>query len=157
MNYAKINSMDIANGDGIRVSIFFSGCVHHCKNCFNKELWDFNYGKKFTNETTETVRQALSPRYIKGLSVLGGEPFNQDAGEFFEFIKEIKTSYPEKDIWVWTGYSFKDVEKADVLEYIDYIIDGRFIEEKKDLTLRFRGSSNQHIWHKVNGVWIKEE
>ena len=101
--------------------------------------------------------KALSKSYVTGLSVLGGEPFNQDAGEFFVFIKEIKTSYPEKDIWVWTGYSFKDVEKADVLEYIDYIIDGRFIEEKKDLTLRFRGSSNQHIWHKVNGVWIKEE
>lgn len=157
MNYAKINSMDIANGDGIRVSIFFSGCVHHCKNCFNRELWDFDYGEHFTPETIFTIKNLLSPRYIRGLSVLGGEPFNQDAEEFFEFLKEIKTAYPEKDIWVWTGYSFKDVEKADALEYIDYLIDGRFIEEKKDLTLRFRGSSNQHIWHKINGVWTKEE
>ena len=157
MNYAKINSMDIANGDGIRVSIFFSGCVHHCKNCFNKELWNFNYGKKFTDETLEAVKKALSPQYIKGLSVLGGEPFNQDAEQFFKFIKEIKETYPDKTIWVWTGYKFKDIQNADVLNYIDYIVDGRFVESKKDLTLRFRGSSNQHIWHKINDEWVKEE
>ena len=157
MNYANIIKCDTANGDGIRVSIFFSGCVHHCKGCFNRELWDFNYGKKFTEKTLEDVKKALAPRYIKGLSVLGGEPFNQDAEEFLNFIKEIKETYPEKNIWVWTGYSFKDIQNADVLEYIDYIVDGRFVECKKDLTLRFRGSSNQHIWHKIDNEWKKEE
>lgn len=147
--YAKINSVDFANGSGIRVSIFFSGCSFHCTNCFNSELWDFNYGIPFTEETINKIIELLSPDYIKGLSILGGEPFhNYDA--VIKLIKKVKEIYPNKDIWIWTGYKFDDIpEKCkDILTFADVIVDGRYEEDKRDLSIAFRGSTNQRIWRK---------
>ena len=147
--YAKINYIDTVNGSGIRVSIFFSGCNFHCKNCFNSELWDFNYGIPFTEETINKIVELLSPDYIKGLSILGGEPFhNYDA--VIKLIKKVKEIYPNKDIWIWTGYKFDDIpEKCkDILDLADVIVDGRYEEDKRDLSIAFRGSTNQRIWRK---------
>ena len=147
--YAKINYIDTVNGSGIRVSIFFSGCNFHCKNCFNSELWDFNYGIPFTEGTINKIIELLSPDYIKGLSILGGEPFhNYDA--VIKLIKKVKEIYPNKDIWIWTGYKFDDIpEKCkDILDLADVIVDGRYEEDKRDLSIAFRGSTNQRIWRK---------
>lgn len=141
--------MDIVNGLGIRVSIFFSGCSFHCKNCFNSELWDFNYGIPFTEETISKIIELLKPDYIKGLSILGGEPFhNYDA--VIKLIKKVKEIYPNKDIWIWTGYKFDDIpeECKDILDLADVIVDGRYEEDKRDLSIAFRGSTNQRIWRK---------
>lgn len=156
MNYANIKFNDIANGEGIRVSLFVSGCTHHCKNCFNKETWDFNYGKPFTEEVEQSIIKALKPDHINGLSLLGGEPMepaNQKA--LLEFVKKIKSIYPNKTIWCYSGYLF-DKEllnesrahcpwTKELLSYFDILVDGRFVEELKDITLRFKGSSNQRI------------
>ena len=147
--YAKINSVDFANGSGIRASIFFSGCSFHCTNCFNSELWDFNYGIPFTEETINKIVELLAPDYIKGLSILGGEPFhNYDA--VIKLVKKVKEIYPNKDIWIWTGYKFDDIpEKCkDILDLADVIVDGRYEEDKRDLSIAFRGSTNQRIWRK---------
>lgn len=147
--YAKINYIDTVNGFGIRVSIFFSGCNFHCKNCFNSELWDFNYGIPFTEETINKIIELLAPDYIKGLSILGGEPFhNYDA--VIKLIKKVKEIYPNKDIWIWTGYKFDDIpeECKDILSLADVIVDGRYEEDKRDLSIAFRGSTNQRIWRK---------
>ena len=147
--YAKINYIDTVNGSGIRVSIFFSGCNFHCKNCFNSELWDFNYGIPFTEETINKIIELLAPDYIKGLSILGGEPFhNYDA--VIKLIKKVKEIYPNKDIWIWTGYKFDDIpeEYKDILALADVIVDGRYEEDKRDLSIAFRGSTNQRIWRK---------
>ena len=147
--YAKINYIDTVNGSGIRVSIFFSGCNFHCKNCFNSELWDFNYGIPFTEETINKIIELLAPDYIKGLSILGGEPFhNYDA--VIKLIKKVKEIYPNKDIWIWTGYKFDDIpeEHKDILDLADVIVDGRYEEDKRDLSIAFRGSTNQRIWRK---------
>lgn len=147
--YAKINYIDTVNGSGIRVSIFFSGCNFHCKNCFNSELWDFNYGIPFTEETINKIIELLAPDYIKGLSILGGEPFhNYDA--VIKLIKKVKEIHPNKDIWIWTGYKFDDIpeECKDILDLADVIVDGRYEEDKRDLSIAFRGSTNQRIWRK---------
>lgn len=147
--YAKINYIDTVNGSGIRVSIFFSGCNFHCKNCFNSELWDFNYGIPFTEETINKIIELLVPDYIKGLSILGGEPFhNYDA--VIKLVKKVKEIYPNKDIWIWTGYKFDDIpeECKDILSLADVIVDGRYEEDKRDLSIAFRGSTNQRIWRK---------
>ena len=147
--YAKINYIDTVNGSGIRVSIFFSGCNFHCKNCFNSELWDFNYGIPFTEETISKIIELLKPDYIKGLSILGGEPFqNYDA--VIKLVKRVKEIYPNKDIWIWTGYKFDDIpeECKDILSLADVIVDGRYEEDKRDLSIAFRGSTNQRIWRK---------
>lgn len=147
--YAKINYIDTVNGSGIRVSIFFSGCNFHCKNCFNSELWDFNYGIPFTEETINKIIELLAPDYIKGLSILGGEPLhNYDA--VIKLIKKVKEIYPNKDIWIWTGYKFDDIpeEYKDILDLADVIVDGRYEEDKRDLSIAFRGSTNQRIWRK---------
>lgn len=156
MNYADIKPFDIANGPGVRVSLFVSGCTHHCKGCFNEETWDFNYGKSFTRETIEQIIKALEPSYIWGLSLLGGEPFerpNQLA--LLPLVKAAKEAYPQKDIWCYSGYTLdEDIlktmipkwpETAELLSYIDILVDGEFVEEKKDLNLRFKGSTNQRI------------
>ncbi len=151
-NYAKINPVDIANGEGIRVSIFFSGCSHRCYNCFNSELWDFHYGVPFTQETIDTVIELMKPDYIKGLSILGGEPFdNMNAVE--DLVVSVKSKYPDKDIWIWTGYNFYDITNPFVLDNIDVVVDGRYEADKRDFTLKWRGSSNQTIWRKMNGQW----
>ena len=147
--YAKINYIDTVNGSGIRVSIFFSGCRFHCTNCFNSELWDFNYGIPFTEETINKIIELLAPDYIKGLSILGGEPFH-NYNAVIKLIKKVKEIYPNKDIWIWTGYKFDDIpEKCkDILNLADVIVDGRYEEDKRDLSIAFRGSTNQRIWRK---------
>ncbi len=155
MNYATIKKYDIANGTGVRVSLFVSGCTHHCKKCFNSEAWDFKYGNEFTEEVLEEVLEALGKSYIKGLSLLGGEPFelvNQEG--ILPLIKEMKKRYPNKDIWAYSGYLFdeyllplskKNDTTRQILENIDVLVDGKFVEELKSPKLLFRGSSNQRI------------
>ena len=156
MNYADIKKYDIANGPGVRVSIFVSGCTHHCKGCFNEEAWDFNYGNKFTEEKEEEVLKALEPDYIKGLSLLGGEPFElSNQKGLLPVIKKAKQKYPDKKIWCYSGYLFdKDImenmaekydETREMLKYIDFIVDGKFDETKKKPNLQFKGSTNQRI------------
>ncbi len=156
MNYAAIKPFDVANGPGVRVSLFVSGCTHHCKNCFNEEAWDFNYGQPFTEETMATIIKALEADYIEGFSLLGGEPFepvNQKV--LCEVLEEVKRNYPNKTVWCYSGYTFdKDLLSGRLCDFsitkrmldcIDFLVDGKFVEEKKDLTLRFKGSSNQRI------------
>lgn len=156
MNYATIKPFDVANGPGVRVSLFVSGCTHRCKGCFNEEAWDFNYGERFTEKQESEIIGLLAPDYIKGFSLLGGEPFepvNQKV--LYTFLEKIKQTYPDKDIWCYTGYDFeKDLlsgrlcEKEitmRMLSCIDILVDGKFVEEKKNLKLRFKGSENQRI------------
>lgn len=156
MNYATIKPFDVANGPGVRVSLFVSGCTHRCKNCFNEEAWDFGYGEEFTAEHEKKILEALKPDYIKGFSLLGGEPFEpRNQVVLCELLPKIKEAYPEKDIWCYTGYDFeKDLltgrlcDKAvtdKMLSCIDILVDGKFVEELKNLKLRFKGSSNQRI------------
>ncbi len=156
MNYGNIKYYDIANGEGVRVTLFVSGCTHHCKNCFNPETWDFNYGQEFTEEVENNIIKALSPNYINGLTLLGGEPMEPSNQKvLLDFVKKVKKIYPEKSIWCYTGYLF-DKEllspsrahcpwTKELLSYIDIIVDGEFKEELKDITLRFKGSSNQRV------------
>lgn len=156
MNYGTIKKHDIANGPGVRVSLFVSGCTHHCPGCFNQETWDFNYGKLFDSDVINEILEALQPSYIHGFTLLGGEPFeyNNQIG-VLPLLKEIKNRFPNKDIWCYTGYDFeKDIlgsmaekwqETRDMLSCIDVLVDGEFVEAKKDLALRFRGSANQRI------------
>ena len=156
MNYADIKRVDVANGEGVRVSVFVSGCNHHCKGCFNKCAWDFNYGNKFTDIEIDKVLSYLNHDYISGLSLLGGEPLEpQNQEGLLPLVKKVKEKFPNKNIWCYTGFDFeKDVmdnmmknnsTSRELLKYIDVIVDGKFEEEKKDLKLRFRGSSNQKI------------
>ena len=156
MNYATIKSYDVANGPGVRVSLFVSGCTHHCKGCFNAEAWDFQYGTPFTRETEDQILDHLKPWYIRGLSLLGGEPFEpENQSGLLPLVKKVKETYPEKNIWCYTGYLFdEDIcgkmmdqvpETKELLSYIDVLIDGPFIEERKNLKIRFRGSDNQRI------------
>lgn len=156
MNYATIKTTDIANGTGVRVSLFVSGCTHRCKGCFNSEAWDFSYGAPFTAQTEQEILEALAPSYIEGLSLLGGEPMepsNQRA--LAPFIERVKKAYPQKNIWCYTGYTL-DVDLVrggraftectdTLLRLLDILVDGEFVEAKKQLGLRFRGSSNQRI------------
>lgn len=156
MNYANIKKYDIADGPGVRVSLFVSGCRHHCKGCFNSETWNFDYGKPFTGETEEEILEALIPDYIQGVTLLGGEPFepeNQPA--LASLLRKIHARYPEKDVWCYTGYLYDvDLVKGgkvytdvteEMLSYIDVLVDGEFIEAEKDITLLFRGSRNQRL------------
>jgi len=158
MKYAKIKKCDVANGPGVRVSLFVSGCNHHCKNCFNKEAWDFNYGNDFTKKEEDEIIEDLKPEYITGLSLLGGEPFEKTNQEgLVPLIKKVKETYPDKKIWCYTGFTFDkqilgqmigeehNQTTEEMLENIDYIVDGRFVEELKNPRLQFRGSSNQRI------------
>lgn len=156
MNYAEIKCCDIANGPGVRISLFVSGCTHRCKNCFNQMAWDFSYGAPFTKEVEEQILKELKPDYIRGLTLLGGEPMepaNQEG--LLSFLERVKEQYPGKDIWCYTGYVFEtDIlgkmlktvpQTARILELVDVLVDGPFVEEKKDITLLFRGSSNQRL------------
>lgn len=163
-NYAKIKTYDIANGKGIRTSIFFSGCTHYCKGCFNQELWDFNVGKPFTREVYENEIKPTINEHIAGLSILGGEPFNyRNILALENLIKWFKKDFPKKNIWVWSGFTINELlsedydlllpvsthigsyVKKEILPYIDILVDGKFIEEEKDLTLRWCGSRNQRV------------
>lgn len=156
MNYAEIKNVDIANGPGVRISLFVSGCPHHCKGCFNEVTWDFTYGKPYTQETINHILELLKPDYIKGITFLGGEPMapsNQES--VLNTMRQIKGHYTNKDIWLYTGYLLdtdimgKMVDTLphtrEILSYIDVLVDGPFIEEQKNLNLQFKGSENQRI------------
>ena len=156
MNYATIKQVDIANGPGVRVSLFVSGCTHRCKDCFNEEAWDFHYGVLFTEETEERIIGYLDHDYIEGLTLLGGEPMEpQNQERLLPFIKKVRERLPEKTIWCFTGYDFeKDIlgrmmpERQTTRELVplfDVMVDGRFVAEKKNLSLKFRGSENQRV------------
>lgn len=157
MNYAAVKKTDIANGTGVRVSLFVSGCTHHCKGCFNEETWDFSYGKPFTQETQSEIIEALKPSYIAGLTLIGGEPLEpSNQRGLVEFVRTVKQLYPEKNIWCYTGYTFeKDLLAPDgrahcevtdeLLSMLDILVDGEFVLDKKNITLKFRGSENQRI------------
>lgn len=149
MRYAQIRKFDVANGLGIRTTIFVTGCTHNCFNCFNKEYQDFNFGKVWTDRETQQVIEYVNLPMVKGLSILGGEPM-QNAKELFPIIQEIRNNMPkEKDIWLWSGYTLGSIlenqDKTLLLSQVDVLVDGLFIQEKKDLSLKFRGSSNQRI------------
>ena len=156
MYYGEIKNCDIANGIGVRVTLFVSGCRNHCPGCFQPETWDFAYGKPFTEETEAYLLELLKPEYINGLTLLGGDPFepeNQKA--LLPFLKKIKETYPIKDIWAYSGYTWEQLisrnhhanvsETPELLSLIDVLVDGPFIQEKKNIRLRFRGSENQRI------------
>lgn len=158
MYYGNIKKYDIADGPGVRVSLFVSGCRHHCKGCFNAETWDFQYGQPYTQEVEEEILAALKPGYIEGLTLLGGEPFEpENQAELVKLLKKVRITYPDKNIWCYTGYLY-DVDlipggkvytevTEEMLSYIDTLVDGEFIEAEKDLSLQFRGSRNQRIIH----------
>lgn len=146
MNYGAIKNLDIANGPGIRVSLFVSGCRNHCKGCFQPETWDFKYGKEFDDNAFYSLIEMLRSEHIAGLSILGGDPFEpENLVTVTNLCKMVKDIFPNKNIWVWTGYTYEDIKDNDIFNYIDVLVDGRFEEEHKDLSLAFRGSSNQRI------------
>ena len=156
MYYADIKKADVANGVGVRVSVFVSGCTHHCKGCFNEQAWDFHYGNEFTEKEIEKVVNLMDHSYVSGLTLLGGEPLehvNQQG--LLPLVRKVKEKFPDKNIWCYSGYTFeKDIidrmckewkETPELLSYIDVLVDGEFQEDKKDIKLKFRGSSNQRI------------
>lgn len=150
MNYADIKPLDITNGEGIRVSLFVSGCTHGCYNCFNKDLWDFNYGEEFTNNTMEYILEKVGKPQIEGFSLLGGEPLHpNNISHTIEIVKKIKEQYPQKDIWIWSGYLWENIIndkiQKEILKYADVLIDGKFEQENADLTYAFAGSTNQRL------------
>ena len=156
MHYAVIKNCDIANGPGVRVSLFVSGCTHRCPGCFNEVAWDFSYGEEFTQETIDSILQMLKPDHVKGLTLLGGEPFEpQNQPDIVNLLRQIKRIYPQKSIWAFSGYLFDEDILAgklgpweitrEFLSYLDVLVDGPFVMAKKDLSLRFRGSSNQRL------------
>lgn len=157
MNFAEIKYCDIANGPGVRTSLFVSGCTHRCKNCFNEIAWDFGYGEPFTGEIAEQIYDSCRPEYVSGITLLGGEPMepvNQNA--IFPFVTDFKKRYPDKNIWCYSGYTYEELTGIEdsrcrceitdeLLEYIDVLVDGKYVDELHDITLRFRGSSNQRL------------
>ena len=156
MNYATIKKNDIANGPGIRVSLFVSGCTHRCPGCFNAEAWDFAYGEVFTHEVEESILRALEPGYVEGLTLLGGEPMEpENQAVLLPFVRRVKERYPNKTVWCYSGYTLEQLldptcrahtaDTAALLALFDVLVDGRFEQDKKDIRLRFRGSSNQRI------------
>ena len=156
MNYATIKSRDIANGPGVRVSLFVSGCTHRCPGCFNREAWDFGYGQPFDQSVIDRILTDLAPDYVTGLTLLGGEPFEpQNQGSVLELLRQVKAKYPEKSIWSFSGYLFdRDILAGrlgdpaitrEYLSYLDVLVDGPFVEARKNLSLRFRGSDNQRL------------
>lgn len=182
MNFGAIKKNDVANGPGIRVNLFVSGCTHHCKNCFNKDTWNFDYGEEFTNKHLGEILDALAPDYVSGFTFLGGEPMEDiNRGEVLKIAQAIKEKYPQKDIWIYTGYLVEELlvladmwdsnripdsyavprnrvisgatpakdasDLCKLLNLVDVIVDGEFVEEKKNLRLKFRGSENQRIIH----------
>ena len=156
MNYATIKNCDIANGPGVRVSLFVSGCTHRCPGCFNEVAWDFAYGEPFTEQTIETILNMMAPAHIKGLTLLGGEPFEpQNQPALVQLLRRVREKYPDKSIWAFSGYLFdKDILAwrlgpreitEEFLGYLDVLVDGPFVLAKKNLSLRFRGSENQRL------------
>jgi anaerobic ribonucleoside-triphosphate reductase activating protein len=156
MNYGEIKNCDIANGTGVRVSLFVSGCTNHCEGCFQPETWDFDYGEPFTKETEDSIIGMLAPEYIDGLTVLGGEPFEpENQRALLPFLRRVKETYPDKTIWAFSGFVLEDLRRDgthcrcevtdDMLDLIDVLVDGRFEKDKKNITLKFRGSENQRL------------
>lgn len=156
MHYGEIKNCDIANGVGVRVSLFVSGCTNHCEGCFQPETWDFNYGNDFTEETENRILEMLAPDYICGLTVLGGEPFEpENQRVLVDFLRKVRRKYPEKSIWCFTGFTLEMLETEgthchceateEMLSLIDVLVDGRFDKNKKNIFLRFRGSENQRL------------
>ena len=156
MNYATIKPRDIANGPGVRVSLFVSGCTHRCPGCFNAEAWDFDYGQPFDQSVIDRILQDLSPAFVKGLTLLGGEPFEPDnQRSLLPFVRRLRRDLPEKTIWAYTGRTYEELltdgcshrcEVTDeLLSLVDVLVDGRFVQELKNISLRFRGSSNQRL------------
>ena len=157
MRYASIRNMDITNGDGIRVSIFFQGCNFRCKGCWIENTCDFNGGKEFTKQVEDKFIELANKDNIVGISVLGGEPFHQPPTEILSFLKNVKQQ-TNKPIYLWTGYDFENIpnQYKECLQYINIIICGRFIEELKDYTLKWCGSRNQVVYRKEGNIWKKE-
>ena len=155
MNYANIKTCDIANGVGVRTTLFVSGCTHHCKGCFNSQAWDFEYGEPFTAATEDLLLSELEPSYIAGLTVLGGEPFEpENQRALLPFIRRVRERFPNKSIWAFSGFTWEELtgesrarcEVTDqLLALLDVLVDGKFVEAEKDISLRFRGSANQRI------------
>lgn len=166
MRYAQIRSMDISNGEGVGVSLFVQGCPFHCKNCFNSETWDFNGGKEWTEKIKNKFMELIDRPYIRRVSILGGEPLHENnLSEVLSLVKEIREKFPDKTIWLYTGYSIEDIVNFNtkpysvvqqyfdidnfirnaILIYVDVLVDGEYIDEQKDLTLKFRGSKNQKV------------
>ena len=150
MNYPAIKKNDIANGPGVRVSLFVSGCRRHCKGCFNSETWSFDNGNQFDKSAMGEIMQALDREYIEGFTVLGGEPFeDENTGAVYHVIRKVRNMFPKKSIWCYSGFTFEELKEKEgarnILEMIDVLVDGPFVEEKKNLKLRFRGSENQRI------------
>lgn len=156
MHYGEIKNCDIANGEGVRVTLFVSGCTNHCKNCFQPQTWDFDYGKPFTEETEAELFRLLSPRYIRGLTLLGGEPFEpENQRSLLPFLRRLRRELPEKTVWAFTGFTWEELHTEgshprcevtdELLSLIDVLVDGRYVEELKDIGLRFRGSGNQRL------------
>ena len=158
MNYAEIKKVDIANGPGVRVSLFVSGCRNHCKGCFNPETWDFDYGRPFTRETEDEIIEALRPSWIQGLSILGGEPTEEEnAAVLIPFLKRVRAALPDKDIWLYSGYTYEALRDKEILTLVDVLVDGPFLLELKDAGLAFRGSRNQRIIDlKEKELWIEK-
>ena len=146
MNYAGIKKVDIANGPGVRVSLFVSGCRNHCPGCFNPETWDFDYGEPFTDKTEEELIKALRPSWIQGLSILGGDPMEpENQSALLPLLRRVREELPGKDVWLYTGYRLESVSSSPLLDLADVVVDGPFIETEKDISLAFRGSRNQRI------------
>lgn len=157
MNYATIKYCDIANGEGVRTSLFVSGCRRHCPNCFNAVAWDFGYGAPFTKEVRNEILESLAPGYINGLSLLGGEPFEpENQRELLPFVRNFRALYPNKSVWCYSGYTWEQLTGSvpcparcevtdELLSLLDVLVDGRFVEAQHDISLRFRGSSNQRL------------
>jgi anaerobic ribonucleoside-triphosphate reductase activating protein len=159
MRIHNISYPDANNGLGFRVTLWVSGCVHHCKGCQNQETWDFNSGREFTDEDKNKIFDILSLPYIKGITFSGGDPLCS-YNDVLSLMKEIKNKFPEKDIWVYTGYTIEFIKEHfdEMLNYVNFIVDGKFIEEQKDVSLPFRGSKNQRIWEKAeNGEFIRSK
>ena len=173
IRYASIRDLDISNGEGTGVSLFVQGCPFRCKNCFNKDTWDFNGGKEWTKEVKDKFLELIDRPYIKRISILGGEPLaDKHIREIYLLTKEIKSLFPNKKIWLYSGFTYDEImnrnleafiggTQADdyrqfiLNENVDVFVDGRYVDELRDTTLKFRGSSNQNIWKKVNDTWIK--
>ena len=146
MYYGKIKPLSIENGPGVRVSLFVSGCRNRCPGCFQPETWNFNYGQEFTWETIHEIEKMLANPNVHGLSILGGDPFEtENIGWVETLCAYVKNNVPNRDVWVWTGYSFEDLRELSIFKYIDVLIDGPFEQDKKDLSLTYRGSWNQRV------------
>ncbi len=156
MRYASIRSTDISDGEGVGISLFVQGCHFHCKNCFNQSTWDFNGGEEFTIDIKEEMFRLLDKPYIMRISILGGEPLSPpNRQEVCDLCEEIKQKFPDKIIWLYTGYTFKEIQEfqSNIFDFIDVLVDGRYEDEKRNLRLRFRGSTNQNIWRKNEMGW----